>query len=206
MRSRSSAAARSRRSGRSRSDLRRSAREYRLFTILRIHDILASVSRAAELLRRVRQQSGLTQSALAQLADIPQSVISEYENGRREPSFDAVDRLSAAAGFVIDFSGRPDTASSTLDRVRASASALHRSLEPLGARRIRLFGSVARGEDSETSDIDLVVDIDPETGIFDLLRMQREAEAILGRQVDLVPSNGLKPAVIESVERDSIEL
>jgi len=192
MRSRSSAAARSRRSGRSRSDLRRSEREYRLFTILRIHDILASVSRAAELLRRVRQQSGLTQSALAQLADIPQSVISEYENGRREPSFDAV--------------GRPDTASSTLDRVRASASALHRSLEPLGARRIRLFGSVARGEDSETSDIDLVVDIDPETGIFDLLRMQREAEAILGRQVDLVPSNGLKPAVIESVERDSIEL
>lgn len=164
------------------------------------------MSRAAEVLRRVRQESGLTQSALAQLAGIPQSVISEYENGRREPSFDAVDRLFAAAGFVIDFSGREGPASSTLNRVRASAADLRRALEPFGVHRIRLFGSVARGEDSETSDIDLLVDVDPDTGMFDLLRMQREAESILGRRVDLVPNQGLKPAVAESVERESILL
>jgi len=56
---------------------------------------------AAELLRFARQQSGLTQAALARLAGVTQSVISEYENGRREPSFAAVDRIVAAAGLEI---------------------------------------------------------------------------------------------------------
>jgi len=164
------------------------------------------VSRAAELLRRARQQSGLTQSALAQLAGMNQSVISEYENGRREPSFDAVDRLVSATGLVIDFSGPAKQAGSTLNRVRSSAAELRRALTPLGARQISLFGSVARDEDSETSDIDLLVDVDPGTGMFALLRMQQEAESILGRRVDLVPRDGLKPAVAESVERESIRL
>ncbi|MGF2948721.1 nucleotidyltransferase family protein [Microbacterium sp. YY-02] len=79
-------------------------------------------------------------------------------------------------------------------------------LEPLGAREITLFGSVARGDDTADSDIDLVVDVAPNISMFDLLRMQREAEKLLGRKVDLVPRDGLKPAVALSLAREAVRL
>ncbi|MGB3374370.1 MAG: helix-turn-helix domain-containing protein [Microbacterium sp.] len=163
------------------------------------------MARAADLLRLAREESGLTQTALAQLSGIPQSVISEYETGRREPSFGAVDRLISAAGLDLEVSPRPSRRS-TLDRLRAASDELHRALAPLGATRIRVFGSVARGDDTPHSDIDLVVDVPPETGLFTLLQMRREAEAVLGRRVDLVPSDGLKSAVAEGLEREAILL
>lgn len=164
------------------------------------------MSRAAELIRYARRQSGLTQSALARLAGVTQSVVSEYENGRREPSFDAVDRLISAAGLVVEVAPRTAEEQSERDRVIALSSELRRALLPLGAQRIRLFGSVARGDETPSSDIDLAVDVTPSVGVFDLLRMRREAEQILGRRVDLVPIDGLKPAAAEAVEREAITL
>ena len=60
------------------------------------------------------------------------------------------------------------------------------------ARRVRLFGSAARGEDRPGSDIDLLVDFDQGSSLFDLIRMSRELEALLGRSVDVVSAGGLK--------------
>lgn len=93
-----------------------------------------------------------------------------------------------------------------LGRVRSRAAELHDALEPLGAREIRVFGSVARGDDTESSDVDLLVDVSPDVGMFALLRMQREAESILDRRVDLIPRSGLKPEVLESALREAIPL
>jgi len=93
-----------------------------------------------------------------------------------------------------------------LPQVLTHAAKLRRALMPLGAQSIRLFGSVARGDDTESSDIDLLVAVEPDVGLFTLLSMQREAEEILGRPVDLVPSTGLKPGIADAIERDSIAL
>jgi predicted nucleotidyltransferase len=60
------------------------------------------------------------------------------------------------------------------------------------ASRVRLFGSAARGDDRPDSDIDLLVDFDHDSSLFDLMRMSRELEALLGRAVDVVSSGGLK--------------
>ena len=60
------------------------------------------------------------------------------------------------------------------------------------ASRVRLFGSAARGEDRPDSDIDLLVDFDDDSSLFDLMRMARELEALLGRAVDVVSTGGLK--------------
>lgn len=60
------------------------------------------------------------------------------------------------------------------------------------ASRVRLFGSAARGEDKPDSDIDLLVDFDQDSSLFDLIRMSRELEALLGRTVDVVSAGGLK--------------
>lgn len=60
------------------------------------------------------------------------------------------------------------------------------------ASRVRLFGSAARGEDRPDSDIDLLVDFDRDSSLFDLMRMSRELEALLGRPVDVISAGGLK--------------
>jgi predicted nucleotidyltransferase len=59
-------------------------------------------------------------------------------------------------------------------------------------RRVRLFGSAARSEDRPGSDIDLLVDFDADSSLFDLLRLTRELEELLGLPVDVVSTGGLK--------------
>jgi uncharacterized protein len=71
------------------------------------------------------------------------------------------------------------------DDIKAVAARHH-------GRRVRLFGSVARGEEREDSDIDLLVDFVSGSSLFDLLRLNRELEALLRHPVDVVSRGGLK--------------
>ena len=60
-------------------------------------------------------------------------------------------------------------------------------------RNVALFGSAARGEDKPTSDLDFLVDFEPNSSLFDLLHLQDELSQLLARPVDVVSSRGLKP-------------
>lgn len=73
------------------------------------------------------------------------------------------------------------------------------------ASRVRLFGSVARGEERPDSDIDLLVDFTEESSLFDLMRMARELEDLLGRPVDIVSTGGLKERDQDILD-DSVDL
>ncbi len=68
-------------------------------------------------------------------------------------------------------------------------------------RELSLFGSRARGESSESSDYDLLVDFEPNSGIslFEFSRLQIDLEEALGKKVDLVPKPGLKPLIRDSI-------
>lgn len=68
-------------------------------------------------------------------------------------------------------------------------------------RSFSLFGSVLREDFAPDSDIDVLVEFDPEAriGFMALARMQRELADLLGRQVDLVPRDGLKPRIRDRV-------
>jgi hypothetical protein len=68
-------------------------------------------------------------------------------------------------------------------------------------RELSVFGSALRDDFSAASDIDLLVEFEPEAqiGFMTLSKMQRELSAILKRPVDLVPKKGLKPKIQESV-------
>ena len=72
-------------------------------------------------------------------------------------------------------------------------------LRESGVASLLLFGSVARGQATETSDIDLVVEFNRAVGLFALLRLQARLESWLGRRVDLVPNDSLRPEVRERV-------
>ena len=73
-----------------------------------------------------------------------------------------------------------------------------------GARRVRIFGSVARGEADAQSDVDILVDLDPGRSLFDLGGLQFELEALLGCPVDVVTERGLKPRIRERVLREAV--
>jgi predicted nucleotidyltransferase len=76
----------------------------------------------------------------------------------------------------------------------------------IGVTNLRVFGSVARGQDRIDSDVDLLADIPPGVGLFSLGRLAERLEAIVGARVDLVPASGLKPDVRARAERDLVAL
>lgn len=75
-----------------------------------------------------------------------------------------------------------------------------------GATNVRIFGSVARGEDDERSDIDFLVDMEPGRSIFDLGGLLMELQDLLGHQVDVVTKRGLRARIKDEVLREAIPL
>ncbi len=61
-----------------------------------------------------------------------------------------------------------------------------------GSARIGIFGSVARGDESADSDIDFLSDFEPGRSLFDLMRLEDDLVAILGRGVDVLDVKALK--------------
>ena len=72
-----------------------------------------------------------------------------------------------------------------------------------GATNLRLFGSVARGEERPDSDVDLLIDLGPERGFSDCLGLAEELEALLHRRVDLVLSRSLSPHFRPFIEAEA---
>lgn len=75
-----------------------------------------------------------------------------------------------------------------------------------GARNIRVFGSVARGEADEESDVDLLVDMEPGRSLLDLGGLWSDLNRLLGIKVDLVTENGLRESIREKVLREAVPL
>jgi predicted nucleotidyltransferase len=75
-----------------------------------------------------------------------------------------------------------------------------------GASNVRVFGSVARGEADESSDIDLIVDFDPERSLLDHAALWLELQELVGVKVDVVSSRGLKPRIRERVLQEAVPL
>ncbi len=99
-----------------------------------------------------------------------------------------------------------DAKSGLADRVIAILQAHEAELRRAGICHISLFGSVARGEDDEQSDVDLVTELDPEAriGLFALGGLERRLEELVGRKVDLLPEPVEKQRLKANIERDRV--
>jgi predicted nucleotidyltransferase/DNA-binding XRE family transcriptional regulator len=131
--------------------------------------------------RELRQAAGLTQQELALRAGVAQPNIAAYETGQRAPSAAMVARLRAAA---------PPRPSRVVANHRAEILALAREHK---AAHVRVFGSVARGEDVSGSDLDLLVTFEPGATIYDLAELITALEDLTGLRVDVVSEGGLRP-------------
>ena len=99
----------------------------------------------------------------------------------------------------------PDTR--MLDILKQHRDELRQACRQYGAARIRVFGSVARGEENAQSDIDILVDMPRGYNMMTqrLPLTQRLAE-ITGRQLDLIPEHELSPHLRQSVLAEAVEL
>ena len=73
-----------------------------------------------------------------------------------------------------------------------------------GAKQIRIFGSVARGEADENSDVDFLVEMEPGRSLMDMGGLLMDLRDLLGREVDVVSVKGLKARIRDRVLRESV--
>lgn len=75
-----------------------------------------------------------------------------------------------------------------------------------GAYNIRLFGSVARGDEHPDSDLDLLVDMEAGRSLVDHVALKQDLEDLLGREVDVVTEKSLHPRLRDKVLREAVSL
>ncbi|WP_322042942.1 nucleotidyltransferase family protein [Paraburkholderia sp. J67] len=92
------------------------------------------------------------------------------------------------------------------EALRAHRAEIREIVASHHAMNARVFGSSARDEDDEDSDLDLLVDTTPETTLFDLARMQRQLETLLGVPVDIVTSGGLPDTLRERIVAEAVRI
>jgi uncharacterized protein len=104
-----------------------------------------------------------------------------------------------------DFAGKPNSPPALVDVLRLIRSN-RADLEKVGIRHAEIFGSVARGEDRPDSDVDVLVDIDPEivTDLFAYSRVQRTLQDIIGRPVDITRLGRTRPEMDAELTRDAV--
>jgi len=148
----------------------------------------------AHQIREARRSARLSQMELARAARTSQPAIARYERGITTPSPLTLKRLLSAC----------------VARRRPSEVLLaHRDevinlLRQSGANEIFVFGSVARGEDDEKSDIDLLVDyLDPSSYHFLVPAVREQIEDLLGVSVDIAEERMLKQSLLAEVLADA---
>jgi predicted nucleotidyltransferase len=72
-----------------------------------------------------------------------------------------------------------------------------------GARRVRIFGSAVRGQADETSDLDILVEMETRTSLLDIVAIQQDLEDLLGCKVDVVTESALSPYIRENVLKEA---
>jgi predicted nucleotidyltransferase/DNA-binding XRE family transcriptional regulator len=171
------------------------------------------MSEVAALLQQARRRAGLSQAELADLAGTSQSAINRYERGVVEPSLSTLRRLLQACGARLQIELLPDLSVGAPRRRGSLRDVLKRQRERVlelarrrGAVNVRVFGSVAREEDTEESDIDLLVDLEPGHTILDLVGLRRELTEALGISVDVTTVGMLKKQLRPRVLAEAVPL
>lgn len=92
------------------------------------------------------------------------------------------------------------------DRIHAMREVIFQAAQASGAHDLRVFGSVARGDDRSNSDVDFLVTLEPGRTLMDLARLEARLEALRGRPVDVVTEGALREPIRASALREAIRV
>jgi predicted nucleotidyltransferase/DNA-binding XRE family transcriptional regulator len=172
----------------------------------------------AVLIRRARANAGLSQADLAERAGTSQPALARYETGTTIPTLPTLERLLSACGRQLQLRAvrttEPPSPSTSVrgqlgpqaQNLRRNRRRLHDAARGRGVRKLRVFGSLARGEETPTSDVDLLVNLEPDRTLLDLAAFRREAQEILGMPVDVATPDMLKQRIRVQVESEAVPL
>ena len=91
-------------------------------------------------------------------------------------------------------------------KLQSSRDEVLRIADRHGARNLRVFGSVERGDEDHESDLDLLVEMDAGRSLFDMGGLLMELQDMLGCKVDVVSEKGLSPRIRERVLGEAVPL
>jgi len=136
----------------------------------------------AELVRGIRDaaRAGMTQTQIAN------------EVGRSQPEVNRLLRFHGTSPLSL--------------RLRERAGDVRRELGRSGGGNVRVFGSVARGEDDADSDIDLLVDLETPMSLMQISALENRLADILGARVDLVRAASLRPDIKDEILSTAVPL
>lgn len=95
-------------------------------------------------------------------------------------------------------------ASDTFELIRAKREEIQKIATRHGARNIRVFGSVARGDARPDRDVDFLIDVEPVTSSWFPAGLVQDLESVLGRRVEVVTERGLNHLIRDEVLREAV--
>jgi len=147
---------------------------------------------------------GITRSELARRMGTDRATVGRVLDPiETRVTLDTLARAAAVLDRTPVLALEPERPSVLLARHR---DALREILESRGFTDVRVFGSVARGDDAPASDLDLVADIPDELSLLAVAAIADELSEALGCHVDLAERRALKPHVRAEVEREGVPL
>jgi predicted nucleotidyltransferase/DNA-binding XRE family transcriptional regulator len=171
----------------------------------------------ATTIRSARSQAHLSQAELAALAGTSQPALARYESGATIPTLPTLERLLAASGRQLRITApaltggaRATSARGQLgpiaERLRRRRRRVLEIARKRGIERVRVFGSVARGEATAGSDLDLLVELKPGSTLVDLAGFRREVADHLGIPVDVATPDMLKDRLRDEALAEALPL
>ena len=91
-------------------------------------------------------------------------------------------------------------------KIEKIKSTIIKVLKKYGVKKAGLFGSIVRGESTENSDIDLLVEFEGEKSLLDLAGLKIELQELLGREVDVITYRSLHPLLREKILNEQEEI
>lgn len=141
---------------------------------------------ASLLVRSARERAGLSARDLATRSGVSASTVTRIERGEINPTVAMLERLLDASGNELIVTTKPRRHPPTLDGLRAVRDEIVAAVSRFGGTNVRVFGSVARGTATETSDVDLLIDVPAGTGLIGVEQIVDAVADVIPWPVDVV--------------------
>lgn len=129
---------------------------------------------------------------LATASGVSPSTVTRIERGEVNPTMVMLERLLDASGNQLDVRVSPRVLRPTIDGLRAHREAVNGIVASFGASNVRAFGSVARGDAGDDSDVDLLIDVPAGTGLITIELITEAIEDVIPWRVDVMTSGAAR--------------